>query len=92
MKKTDVPSFKVTIGVMPSFIDADDGLHIEGVSEGRPADKAGIQQGDILIKLGECQITNIYTYMECLSKLKSGDEVPAQVKRGDKILNLSIKL
>lgn len=92
MKKTDVPSFKVTIGVMPSFIDADDGLHIESVSEGRPADKAGIQQGDILIKLGECQITNIYTYMECLSKLKSGDEVPAQVKRGDKILNLSIKL
>ena len=43
-----VPAYKVTLGIMPDYTDYGDGLHIDGVTEGRPADKAGILSGDVL--------------------------------------------
>ena len=76
-----VPKYKVSLGVMPSYADTKDGLHIDGVTENRPAAVAGIMQGDILTKIGKCEVKEVYSYMECLSKLNAGDEVPVTVKR-----------
>ena len=61
---------------MPSYADSKDGLHIDGVVDNRPAAKAGMQAGDILTKIGKCEIKEVYSYMDCLSKINSGDEVP----------------
>jgi hypothetical protein len=71
-----VPKYKVTLGIMPSYADSKDGLHIDGVVDNRPAAKAGMQAGDILTKIGKCEIKEVYSYMDCLSKINSGDEVP----------------
>ncbi|WP_136666727.1 M20/M25/M40 family metallo-hydrolase [Flavobacterium sp. H122] len=69
-----VPKYKVTLGIMPDYTDHGDGLHVDGVTENRPAHIAGILQGDIITKIGDCTIKEVYSYMDCLSKLNSGDE------------------
>lgn len=76
-----VPKYKVTLGIMPNYADTKDGLHIDGVTENRPAANAGILAGDILIQIGDCKITEVYSYMDCLSKLNAGDEKEVTVTR-----------
>ena len=86
-----VPKYKVTLGVMPSYADTKDGLHIDGVSENRPAANAGIKAGDILTKIGSCEVKEVYSYMDCLSKINSGDELPVTVLREGKPITVMVK-
>lgn len=67
------PQYKVTLGIMPSYVANEKGLQVDGVVDGKLAQKAGIQTGDILIQLNECAITDIYSYMECLAALRTGE-------------------
>jgi S1-C subfamily serine protease len=76
---------------MPSYADTKDGLHIDGVSENRPAANAGIQAGDILTKIDKCEVKEVYSYMECLSKINSGDEKEVTIVRDGKTLVLKVK-
>lgn len=86
-----VPKYKVTLGIMPSYADTKDGLHIDGVSERRAADVAGIKAGDILTKIGNCDIKEVYSYMECLSKINAGETHPITVLRDGKPLTMNVK-
>ena len=63
-------SFKVTMGVMPSYTSDAAGLQVDGVTEGKPAQKAGIQTGDIITQIGELPIKDIQGYMEALGKFE----------------------
>lgn len=83
-------SFKVTLGIMPSYAGGDDGLKVDGVTEGRPASHAGIQPGDVIVELGSLSINNIDDYMEALGKFEKGQTVPVRVKRAGEILTLSV--
>jgi len=77
--------YKVTLGIMPNYADSSDGLHVDGVTDDRPAQKAGIQSGDIITKIGTCDVKEVYSYMECLSKIKSGEELPVTfIRNGEK--------
>lgn len=67
------PQYKVTLGIMPSYVANEKGLQVDGVVDGKLAQKAGIQTGDMLIQLNECTITDIYSYMECLAALRTGE-------------------
>ena len=86
-----VPKYKVTLGIMPSYADTKDGLHIDGVSENRPAANAGIKSGDILTKIGKCEVKEVYSYMDCLSKVNSGEELPVSVLRDGKEVVVMVK-
>jgi len=83
-------SFKVTMGIMPNYTSDVDGLQVDGVSEGRPAQKAGVKTGDIIIQMGELTIKDIQGYMEALGKFEKGQTVPVKVKRGNEIVTLSV--
>lgn len=85
-----VPTYKVTLGIMPDYTDYGDGLHIDGVTDDRPAAKAGILSGDILTQIGDCKIKEVYSYMDCLSKLKVGDEREVTVIRKGEELKLKV--
>ncbi len=86
-----VPKYKVTLGVMPSYADTKDGMVIDGVTEGRPADLAGMKAGDVLIKIGTCDVKEVYSYMECLSRQNAGDETTVTVLRNGDIKVLKVK-
>ena len=86
-----VPKYKVSLGVMPSYADTKDGLHIDGVTENRPAHQAGILTGDILTKIGNCEVKEVYSYMECLSKINAGEELPVTVNRNSETKVFQVK-
>ncbi len=86
-------TFKVTLGLIPDFTyDNGDGFKVGPVTEGKPAYRAGMQQGDIITAINSKKVNNIYEYMSRLSELKSGDKVAVDIRRGGKELKLIIQL
>ncbi|MBE2247230.1 MAG: M28 family peptidase [Candidatus Competibacteraceae bacterium] len=67
-----VSSFKVTLGVVPDYAYEGQGMRIDGVSEGKPAQIGGLKAGDIIIQIGEHKIKDIYAYMGSLSHFSKG--------------------
>lgn len=83
--------FKVTLGIMPDYTFSGNGVRADGVSEGRPAEKAGIQAGDVIIALGEYPIGSIEAYMQALSKFKKGDRTHVRFLRNEKEMAADIE-
>lgn len=77
--------FTVTLGIMPDYTHSKGGLRVDGVSDGKPAAKAGIQTGDVITRMGDTEVTDIETYMSALSKFKKGDTTKVSIKRGNAI-------
>jgi hypothetical protein len=87
-----VRGFRVSVGTIPDYAAEVTGMKISGVRQGSPAEKAGLQSGDIIIKFGKFDIKNIYDYTYALGEFSPGQEVPVVAKRGDQILALIVKL
>jgi hypothetical protein len=83
-------SFKVTMGLMPSYTSNVEGLLVDGVSDDRPAKKAGIQSGDIIIQMGDLTIKDIQNYMDALGKFSKGQTVPVKLKRKEEVITVSV--
>jgi len=83
-------SFKVTMGVMPSYTADVEGLRVDGVSEGKPAKKAGIVTGDVITRIGDIPVKDIQTYMDALGKFEKGQSVPVELRRGQEKLTVTI--
>lgn len=79
-------AFKVSLGVMPDYVYQGKGMRIDGVQSGRPAEKAGLEKGDVVIKMGDIDVKDIYDYMEGLAQYEKGETGRVVVKRGDKIM------
>lgn len=82
--------FSVSMGIMPDYTFSGTGVKVDGVSEGRPAVKAGIKAGDIVTKLGDYPISTVETYMQALGKFKKGDATRVTVRRGTEELTFDI--
>lgn len=87
----EVPRFKVGLGVIPDYMFDGKGMRIDGVSEEKPAQKAGLQKGDIVIKLGDSTITDMMSYMRALSVFEKGDSTKVIVKRGEQEVEADLK-
>ena len=83
-------AFKVTMGVMPSYSSDVEGLKVDGVTEGKPAQKAGILAGDVIVQMGDLVIKDIQNYMEALAKFEKGQTIPVKVKRGEEVITVSV--
>ena len=88
--KQTASNFKVTLGVMPDYLYNGIGLKIDGAKEGRPGAKAGLKQGDIILKMGKYEINDIYGYMDALGKFSPGEKTDIEIKRGDQKMKLDV--
>ena len=79
----ETPRFKVGLGVIPDYMFDGKGMRIDGISEDKPAQKAGLQKGDIVIQLGDSLVTNMMSYMRALSVYKKGDKTKVIVLRAN---------
>lgn len=86
----DTPRFKVTLGVIPDYLFDGKGMRIDGISENRPAQKAGLQKGDVVIQLGEHEVTDMKTYMRALSKFENGNKTTVKVNRNGETVEAEI--
>jgi len=90
-KDRKAAAFKVTLGVMPDYVYQGKGMRIDGVMDGRPAHKGGLEKGDIIVKMGDLEVGDIYDYMEGLANYKKGQNCKVSVKRGDKVVVKKVK-
>lgn len=84
-------TFSVSLGIMPDYTFSGTGMRADGVTEGKPAQKAGMQAGDIVIQLGEHLITSMDSYMKALGKFKKGDKTIVKFKRGNETLERTVE-
>ncbi len=79
------------LGTIPDYAQGDTkGVKLSGVSPIGPAAKAGVKAGDIIIKLGGKEITNIYDYTYVMGDLKIGKETTITVQRDGKSVDLKV--
>lgn len=83
--------FSVSMGVMPDYTYAGTGLRADGVSDGKPAQKAGLKAGDIILQIGDYKITSMESYMQTLGKFKKGDKTKVIYKRGTDTLETTVE-
>lgn len=76
-----VPSFKVGLGVVPDYLFSGQGMRIDGVSEGKAAQNANLQKGDIVIKMGDSLVTDMMSYMRVLATFDGGDKTTVTINR-----------
>ena len=87
----ETPRFKVGLGVVPDYLFDGEGMRVDGISEDKPAQKAGLQKGDIVIKLGDSTVVDMMSYMRALSAFKEGDSTQVVVKRDGKTVEANIQ-
>ncbi len=85
-------TFRVYVGTVPDYAGQVDGLKINGVNEGSPAQKGGLKGGDIIINFGGKKISNIYDYTYALGDFTPGDIVDVVVMREGQKVNLKVEL
>ncbi|MCR4807735.1 MAG: trypsin-like peptidase domain-containing protein [Lachnospiraceae bacterium] len=60
-----------------------EGVYISQVTEGGPADKAGIQKGDVIRKFDGVTVSSMVEIKEQLKYYKAGEKVKVTLKRAD---------
>jgi aminopeptidase YwaD len=85
---------QVTLGIMPDITSTDDseGMRVEFVSPGKPADLGGMKKGDIILAIDNKPVNNVYDYMFRLQKINSGQLIIVTIRRDDKQIDLLIQL
>ena len=83
--------FKVTLGIIPDYSFNGRGLRVDAVTKNRPAAAAGMVAGDIITKMGDFPIKDIYDYMKSLGKYEVGQSIDVEVRRKDESKKLRVK-
>ena len=86
------PRPAITLGIRPGDYSGDDGILVGGVSEGRPAARAGIKEGDLIVQMGDKPIKNMSAYMVFMRGQKKGTTIDVTVLRQGKKQTLKVKL
>ncbi len=73
-------------------LPVDYGTYIYEVIPGGPADRAGLQAGDILTKIGARKIDAEGSFYNALFAYQPGETVPVEFVRGSEVLSLEVRL
>ena len=77
-------TLRAYLGTIPDYTTEVKGVKISGVRGGSPAEKAGLQGGDVIVEFAGQKITNIYDYTYALDAVKIGQPVKVAVERDGK--------
>ncbi len=83
--------FRLYLGTIPDYTrESLKGVAISGTSKDSPAEKAGLQPGDIILQLGGIEIRNIQDYVYCLQALKANEKTKMRVLRAGREQEIEI--
>jgi hypothetical protein len=82
---------KVSFGVMPDYAHQGSGLKIDAVLDNRPAKNSGMKDGDVILKIQDIIVEDIYKYMEILSKIEPGSKAQATILRNGEELTIDVQ-
>jgi hypothetical protein len=76
------PGYGAYFGSIPDFGSQDEeGVLLSGVRSGSPAEKAGLQAGDIIVKMAGVRIKNLHDLVYVLRSKRAGDTVEVVFRR-----------
>ena len=87
LQRTEAPpparegGYGAYLGTVPDFAPVDFGVRLSGVSAGSPAEQAGMQKGDVLIRFDGEEIEDLYVFTDALRSHAPGDTVDVVVLR-----------
>lgn len=73
-------------------LSAEWGVYITEVASGGPASTAGLQQGDIITKVGDVTLDETHSYVNALFSFNPGDQTNLTVMHGGKEMQVQITL
>ena len=82
--------FNISLGTIPSYTDATDGMVIDGVRDDSPASRAALKANDKIVKLAGMEIKNVQDYTKALGEMKADVEYEVVIVRGTQTLTLKI--
>ena len=85
------PRFTVSLGVVPDYLYDGRGMRIDGVSEDKPAQAAGLMKGDIILQMGDSTVVDMMSYMRALSAFQKGDSTSLAFERAGAKLEAKVK-
>ncbi len=88
IKGIDVTTFEASTG---TDLAADEGVYIAEVVSNTPAQKAGIQAGDVIVKVGDEKTPTMTDLNKVLYKYKSGESAKVTLNRSGKEVTVDVK-
>ncbi len=79
-------------GMIPEFGQEQDGVKLGGVRAGSPAEKAGLQSGDLIVQFDGKVVKNLEDFVFVLRGKRAGDRVEVVYWRGDELRTTSAVL
>jgi membrane-associated protease RseP (regulator of RpoE activity) len=73
---------RVSFGTMPDFAFAGPGVKVAGVTPGSPAEKAGVMEADVLLKVDGKDVADLRGFSNILRGLAPGQTVEVVLSRG----------
>lgn len=83
-------TLRAYLGTIPDYATEVKGVKLSGVRGGSPAEKAGLQGGDVLVEFAGQKIANIYDYTYALDAVKIGQPVKLVVERAGQRVELTV--
>jgi len=80
------------LGTIPDYGVASDGVRLAGVSGDSPAARAGLREGDVIVRLGEKKIQNIEDLTDALGAHQAGDQVDITALRNGRPITVKATL
>lgn len=68
------------------------GVFVVRVNPGSPADKAGVVEGDILVKIGDVVMDEQHPFLNSLMKFQPGQKVPLLINREGKEITVEVTM
>lgn len=85
-------AYKVISRDVALLNDVPEGVYVQQVVSGSPAEKAGIQSGDIITKIEGQRLSDTVTLSSLIGKKKIGDSISITVYRDNTSLDVTAKL
>src|SRR5690349_8009815 len=68
------------------------GVYITRVAENSPATQAGLQEGDIITKIGKVALDETHSYVNTIFGFQPGDQITLDVVRGNETMQVNVTL
>jgi S1-C subfamily serine protease len=88
IKGIDLAIFEASTG---TDLEAEEGVYIAEVMANTPAQKSGIQTGDVIVKVGDDNVTTMSDLNKSLYKYSVGDKIQIVINRGGKEIKVEAK-
>lgn len=79
------------LGFLPKYVEGTEGVLVEDVIEGRPAEKGGLKKGDVIVELAGKPVMNLTNFMALMATHKVGVEIDVVILRDKEKKTFKVK-